>query len=148
MNASPWHLFDRSLAERRTERTDWYVEVAPEAHQELYRAAEHDRFDALEDLGLFDCIECGCCDVVCPSHIRLTESFRDGKRRFMHAMDHDARLRWIDAREQLRHQRVERWEAEHGPTMGAVKEPQPVKKRLEALTDIVTRVNCLSENEG
>ncbi|MFQ5556351.1 MAG: hypothetical protein ACE5GB_02410 [Acidimicrobiales bacterium] len=47
MNASPWHLFERSLTERRTERADWYVEVAPEAHQELYRAAR-DELDLTE----------------------------------------------------------------------------------------------------
>ena len=39
MNASPWHLFERTLSNRRTERSDWYGEVAPEAHQELYFAA-------------------------------------------------------------------------------------------------------------
>lgn len=38
LNASPWHLFDRSLANRRTEKSDWYIEVAPEAYQELYSA--------------------------------------------------------------------------------------------------------------
>ncbi len=37
-NAGPSHLFDRRLAERRVDRTDWYLEVAPEAYQELYRA--------------------------------------------------------------------------------------------------------------
>ncbi len=31
-------------------------------------------------LGLQDCIECGCCDVICPSHILLTERFRVAKR--------------------------------------------------------------------
>lgn len=37
-NASPAHLFDRQLAERRTERgNDWFADVAPEAYQELYR---------------------------------------------------------------------------------------------------------------
>ena len=35
MNASPWHLFERGLSERRTERADWFAEVAPEALQEL-----------------------------------------------------------------------------------------------------------------
>ena len=35
-NASPSHLFDRLLAERRGDRTDWFVEVAPEAYQDLY----------------------------------------------------------------------------------------------------------------
>ena len=26
-----------------------------------------------------DCIECGCCDVVCPSHIPLVQHFRSAK---------------------------------------------------------------------
>ncbi len=37
LNASPSHLFDRALAERRVERVDWFAEVAPEALDELYR---------------------------------------------------------------------------------------------------------------
>jgi hypothetical protein len=47
MNASPWHLFERTLSERRTERADWFAEIAPEALQELYDAslAELDRSD-------------------------------------------------------------------------------------------------------
>lgn len=35
-NAGPGHLFDRLLAERRGDRTDWFIEVAPEATQDLY----------------------------------------------------------------------------------------------------------------
>jgi electron transport complex protein RnfC len=31
-------------------------------------------------LGLQDCIECGCCDVICPSQITLTQRFRVAKR--------------------------------------------------------------------
>jgi electron transport complex protein RnfC len=34
---------------------------------------------ALALFGLDDCIECGCCDLVCPSHIPLTGSFRRAK---------------------------------------------------------------------
>ena len=113
--------------------------------QELYRAAEHDRFNALENLGLFDCIECGCCDVVCPSHIRLTESFRAGKQRLVQAMDPETRARWFDAREQLRRQRVERWETEHGPSAGAGNEAPPARRRLEAVADVIARVNRLPE---
>ena len=37
MNASPAHLFDRSLADKRGARADWYDDVAPGAHDELYR---------------------------------------------------------------------------------------------------------------
>ena len=35
--------------------------------------------EALERYGLMDCIECGCCDYVCPSQIPLAERFRDMK---------------------------------------------------------------------
>ena len=38
-NASPSHLFDRALAEKRVERgSDWFVTTAPEAYQEFYQA--------------------------------------------------------------------------------------------------------------
>jgi H+/Na+-translocating ferredoxin:NAD+ oxidoreductase subunit C len=107
--------------------------------QELNVAAEHGQFDALEHLGLFDCIECGCCDVVCPSHIRLTDTFRLGKRSLVQAMEHDARVRWLDAREQLRRERVERWEHDHGMSGG---EDQPSRqRRLEAVADVIARAS-------
>lgn len=47
--------------------------------QELLLAAHANAFDAFDGLGLDDCIECGCCDVACPSHIPLTETFRAAK---------------------------------------------------------------------
>ena len=106
--------------------------------QELNVAAEHNEFGALETLGLFDCIECGCCDVVCPSHIRLTDTFKVGKRRLVQAMDQDTRVRWLDGRELLRRQRVESWEREHS---GGAGEEQPLRKRLEAVADVIARVS-------
>ncbi len=36
-NVSPAHIFDRLLAERRGDRTDWFLEIAPEAYQDLYQ---------------------------------------------------------------------------------------------------------------
>jgi electron transport complex protein RnfC len=120
------------------------VEVCPASLEplELFFAAERGEHDALENLGLFDCIECGCCDVVCPSHIQLTESFRAGKRRLVQSMDHVTRVRWLDAREQLRRQRVESWEREHG---SAGEEQRPERRRLEAVADIVARASRASE---
>jgi electron transport complex protein RnfC len=107
--------------------------------QELNRAAEHNEFGALENLGLFDCIECGCCDVVCPSQIRLTDTFKAGKRRLVQAMAPDARVRWLDGREQLRRQGVESWERQHSGSAGAVEE-QPPRERLEAVAELIARV--------
>jgi electron transport complex protein RnfC len=48
--------------------------------QDLLVAATTSDFAALHTLGLQDCIECGCCDVICPSQIMLTERFRIAKR--------------------------------------------------------------------
>jgi electron transport complex protein RnfC len=107
--------------------------------QELHAAAKHGELDLLENLGLFDCIECGCCDVVCPSNIRLVETFRVGKRRVVQAMQPAARVSWLDAREQLRRQRVESWDREHSESAG--KEQVPLQKRLEAVVEIVDRVS-------
>ena len=110
--------------------------------QELDVAAKHDEFDVLENLGLFDCIECGCCDAVCPSNIRLAETFRVAKRRLVQAMEPAARVRWLDAREQLRRQRVETWDREHNGA--AAIEPPPHRARLEAVVEIVERASRLS----
>ena len=112
--------------------------------QELDAAAEHDEFDLLENLGLFDCIECGCCDVVCPSHIPLAETFRVAKRRLVQAMEPSARVRWLEAREQLRRQRVETWDREHGGAGGGP-ETQPHARRLEAVAEIVARASRAQE---
>ena len=48
--------------------------------QDLLVAATTSDLASLHTLGLQDCIECGCCDVICPSHIMLTERFRIAKR--------------------------------------------------------------------
>ncbi|MEO8464560.1 MAG: electron transport complex subunit RsxC [Gammaproteobacteria bacterium] len=104
--------------------------------QELFLAATHGELGTLEGMGLFDCIECGCCDVVCPSHISLTESFRVDKRNVVQALDLPARARRLDTREQLRRERVARWEREHGE---AGVEPLPFKSRLEAVADLIAR---------
>ncbi len=109
--------------------------------QELWGAAKHDELASLENLGLFDCIECGLCDVVCPSNIRLVETFRVSKRRVVQAMEPAARVSWLDAREQLRRQRVEGWEREHSEGAGGVKAQAPLQKRLEAVVEIVDRVS-------
>jgi electron transport complex protein RnfC len=44
--------------------------------QQLHRALSADDPPALARLHLEDCLECGCCDYVCPSRIPLTARFR------------------------------------------------------------------------
>jgi electron transport complex protein RnfC len=137
----------RSFEELPCIRCGNCVEVCPAYLEplELFFAAQRNDFDALEERGLFDCIECGCCDVVCPSHIQLTDRFRAGKRNLVQALDHDTRVRWLDAREQLRRERVKRWEREHGGGAGAGAGDgdgggRP-RGRLEAVADVVARAS-------
>jgi electron transport complex protein RnfC len=47
--------------------------------QDLHFFVASEQWEPAVDIGLQACIECGCCDFVCPSHIPLTEWFRWGK---------------------------------------------------------------------
>lgn len=49
--------------------------------QQLHRAAVADEHLLLRDLGVFDCIDCGLCDYVCPSQIPLAHRFRLARTR-------------------------------------------------------------------
>ena len=40
---------------------------------------EKERFDLAEETNIMNCIECGCCSYVCPSHRPLVQLFRRGK---------------------------------------------------------------------
>jgi len=47
--------------------------------QQLYWHARAKAYDKVQDFHLFDCIECGCCDYVCPSQIPLVSYYRFAK---------------------------------------------------------------------
>ncbi|HUO83276.1 MAG TPA: electron transport complex subunit RsxC [Gammaproteobacteria bacterium] len=47
--------------------------------QQLYWYTRARDFEKVVDYAVFDCIECGCCDLVCPSHIPLVSYFRYAK---------------------------------------------------------------------
>ena len=48
--------------------------------QQLLLHTQHQNHFALQQLALQDCIECACCDYVCPSQIRLSSRFHAAKR--------------------------------------------------------------------
>jgi len=47
--------------------------------QQLYWYARAKDFHRIQEYNLFDCIECGCCAYVCPSHIPLVQYYRFAK---------------------------------------------------------------------
>ncbi|TVQ46694.1 MAG: electron transport complex subunit RsxC [Gammaproteobacteria bacterium] len=74
--------------------------------QLLHGATRRQDDTGLADLGLFACIECGCCDLVCPSHIPLTEQFRVAKRRVWLGEMERERARLAEARYAAREHRL------------------------------------------
>ena len=47
--------------------------------QQLYWYTRNNELEQVQRHGIFDCIECGCCAYVCPSHIPLVDYYRDAK---------------------------------------------------------------------
>ena len=45
----------------------------------LSKQAWHSMWDEMEDHNIMDCIECGCCQFTCPSHLPLLDYVRMGK---------------------------------------------------------------------
>ena len=55
-------------------------DVAPAVQpQQLYWYARSKELDKIQNYHLFDCIECGCCNLVCPSQIPLVQYYRYAK---------------------------------------------------------------------
>jgi electron transport complex protein RnfC len=75
--------------------------------QQLWWLAIADNEPKLRSFGLTDCIECGCCDLVCPSHIPLTSSFRQAKARIREMADEKARAARARQRFESRTERLE-----------------------------------------
>ena len=76
--------------------------------QQLYWYARAKDLDKIQDYHLFDCIECGCCDYVCPSQIPLVGYYRHAKGEIwaQEQAKHQADI--ARERHQFREQRLER----------------------------------------
>ncbi len=72
--------------------------------QQIHRAVVARDDEAAVALGVWDCIDCGCCDYVCPSGIPLAQRFREARQRLRGREAAAARAR--DARDRFeRHER-------------------------------------------
>ncbi len=90
--------------------------------QQLFWHACADNEDKLRDFGLIDCIECGCCDLVCPSHIPLTSEFRRAKARMRELADEKARAERARQRFEARNKRLAEEEAERAAELARQKD--------------------------
>jgi electron transport complex protein RnfC len=84
--------------------------------------------DKVQDYNLFDCIECGCCSYVCPSHIPLVQYFRYAKTESW-AKEQDRRdAERAKQRHDFRLARLERLEAERKARLRKKKEALQQKR--------------------
>jgi electron transport complex protein RnfC len=85
----------------------------------MYWHARSKNFGKVQEFNLFDCIECGCCAFVCPSHIPLVDYYRFAKteiwdrERKKNAAD-EARVRF-----EARNERAEREKREKAEKLAA-----------------------------
>ena len=76
-------------------------------------------FGRAQAFNLFDCIECGACSYVCPSHIPLVQYYRFAKSE-IRAREHDKQLAdQARVRHEYREQRIEREKLERAEKLSA-----------------------------
>jgi len=92
----------------------------------------------LREFGLMDCIECGCCDLVCPSHIPLTADFRVAKGRIRELADEKARAARARLRFEARNDRLQREKTERASELSEQKESAK-KAGPSAIAEILKR---------
>ena len=92
---------------------------------------------ALAELGLNACIECGCCDYVCPSQILLTDHFVTAKANLREYTDDTIRATRARARFEARETRLEDQQARRTT---ALEQQTDAKQDMETIEDIMARV--------
>jgi electron transport complex protein RnfC len=76
--------------------------------QELFWFARAKNFGKTQEYKLFDCIECGCCSYVCPSHIPLVQYYRYAKSEIWAREKDKKAADHARDRHEFRQQRIER----------------------------------------
>ena len=79
-------------------------------------------FDKAEQHHLFDCIECGCCAYVCPSHIKLVDYYRFAKAEIRSQRDAKVKADLARERHEFHQERLERAKREKAEKLAKHKE--------------------------
>ncbi|HKJ84210.1 MAG TPA: electron transport complex subunit RsxC [Mariprofundaceae bacterium] len=117
-------LYSEHAVEQPCIRCAKCVEVCPVGlvPNELAWHCRHDQFDRGQEYDLFDCIECGCCSYVCPSHIPLVHYFRYAKGQVAKIEQERAFAEQSKARNEARDNRLAREQAERAAKRSRVKQ--------------------------
>jgi electron transport complex protein RnfC len=95
----------------------------------MYWFAHAKNFGKTQEYNIFDCIECGCCSYVCPSHIPLVQYFRFAKSEIW-ARERDKKASDLaKARFEFRNLRDEREKAEKAERLAKAAAAKAVEKK-------------------
>ena len=98
------------------------------------------------------CIECGCCDVVCPSHLPLTQYFRWGKSQLHKQFIEHERAEHARQRFEARNVRLEKQKAERQARLAAKREALEKARsdsgRRAAIDEIMARKNRAADENN
>jgi electron transport complex protein RnfC len=114
--------------------------------QQLFWYACADDEKKMREFWLTDCIECGCCDLVCPSHIPLTFDFRVAKGRIRELADEKARALRARERFDARNDRLEQEKTTRDSELAQQKESAK-KAGPSAIAEILKRKKQQQEED-
>jgi electron transport complex protein RnfC len=97
--------------------------------QQLYWYGRAKNTDKLRHYHIHDCIECGCCAVVCPSHIPLVHYFRFAKSAIAEQEANRAMANQSRVRNEARQARLDRMKAEQEARKAARKAARKRKQQ-------------------
>ncbi len=113
--------------------------------QQLHWHSKEFNTERLQDYRLFDCIECGCCSYVCPSHIPLVDEFRQAKsniwnkrRKQLEAEQH--KKRYLDKLARQEQQKKDRNKSRTETVDGTTSEDLTLKNKQDEIAAAVNRV--------
>jgi len=113
--------------------------------QQLHWYTKEFNPDRLQDYRLFDCIECGCCSYVCPSHIPLVDKFRQAKSHVWnsHRKQLEAeqnKQRYLDKQARIQQQEKDKKNKRSKVIKEKTDEELELKKKQDEIAAAVNRV--------
>ena len=107
--------------------------------QTLFVHAKERDLEQAQSYGIFDCIECGCCAYVCPSHIPLVDYYRVAKARIWKIEEQRQKAEHARRRHEFREHRRERQEAERAGRLREREKALDTQDPHDAIADAVKR---------
>jgi H+/Na+-translocating ferredoxin:NAD+ oxidoreductase subunit C len=121
--------------------------------QQLHWHSKELNIDRLLDYHLFDCIECGCCSYVCPSHISLVDEYRQSKNRIWdnrrNQLDADQnKQRYLNKQKRTEQQKLDKRNKHSMVDEEHANNDSALKKKQDDITAAVNRVKAKRKNKN